>query len=359
MQPTSPPSAPGATPATPGAGQSFREQALARLRAESAPSPAPVAPVPRRQPPVQPRAEAQQAGNSGQDPQPDHPDAEAGAEDPAQQQQQDPESADGGKQPDLEGEEPEYGEDVQTLHAELKARDAEIERLSRREQELTRDYTRKTMQVAEYRRELEGQAETVRNTARYIASKIDAPLRQFEAVDWANLQAQDPAKYQTTRQQYEQTLRARQQFMSELAQVEQMQEQQIEAARQREAAIGVDILTSRIPGWSADMYAELRQFAVEEYGYKAEDLDRNVDYRLMLALRDAQLSRKAAKSVKVNQRQPAKPAPPTGQARQAFRSDTGQFQSAKQNMMNSPGNRVANRNYFRAKLAAERKRNGG
>jgi hypothetical protein len=122
MQPTSPPSGPGATPATPGAGQSFREQALARLRAESAPSPAPVAPVPRRQPPVQPRAEAQQAGNSGQDPQPDHPGAEAGAEDPTLQQ--DLESADGGKQQDPEGEEPDYGEDVQRLHAELKARDA-------------------------------------------------------------------------------------------------------------------------------------------------------------------------------------------------------------------------------------------
>lgn len=231
---------------------------------------------------------------------------------------------------------------------------AQIDRLSQREKELTADYTRKTQRIAEVRRQVESDAETVRNTARFVASVIDAPIRQYQAVPWAELQTQDPAKYQTLRGQYEQAMGARNQFLQQIAAAEAAQEEALEANRVRQAELSKDILKAQIPGYSNELYQELRQYAADSIGYEPAEFDMNTDYRLVLALHRAYRAERAANTVKSIKREQKK-APPNAQNKPQMRSVSGQFANARQALSENRGNRDIARQMFQQKLAADRK----
>lgn len=246
--------------------------------------------------------------------------------------------------------EPEEGasDEITTLRAE-------IERLSNRERELTADYTRKTQRIAEARRQIEQDTEVVRNTARHVASVIDAPVRQFENIPWSDLQTQDPAKYQTMRAQYEQTVMARNNFLQSIAAAEAEQERLLEENRQREAELSKDILRASIPNWSNETYLELRKYA-ETVGFQPQEFDRNTDYRLVLALHKAYRAERAATTVKSVKREPSKTAP-SAQNKPQIRSVSGQFANARQALSENRGDRNIARQMFQQKLASERKPN--
>lgn len=299
-------------------GESFRDRMLAKLAAER-PGQPPTAPI--------------------RQPSPSEPEQEEDAQAEAQQTV--------AEEPSPEPQEAE-GDEITTLRAE-------IERLSNRERELTADYTRKTQKIAETRRQIEQDSEIVRNTARQVASVIDAPVRQFENVPWAELQVQDPAKYQTIRAQYEQTVMARNNFLQSIAAAEAEQERLLEENRQREAELSKDILRASIPNWSNETYLELRGYA-ESLGYQPQEFDKNTDYRLVLALHRAYRAEKAATTVKSVKREASKSAPST-QNKPQMRSASGQFANARQALAENRGNRDVARQMFQQKLAAERKPN--
>lgn len=298
-------------------GESFRDRMLAKLAAEH-PSPTPTE-------------------NAPKSPVPEPEDEEAAVAEPqlAEATDETPEA-----------EEPE-GDELSQLRAE-------IDRLSQREKELTADYTRKTQRIAEVRRQIESDAETVRNTARYVASVIDAPIRQYQSIPWAELQTQDPAKYQTLRGQYEQAMGARNQFLQQIAAAESAQEQALEANRVKQAELSKDILKAQIPGYSNEMYQELRQYAVDSIGYEPAEFDQNTDYRLVLAMHRAYRAERAANTVKSIKREQKK-APPNAQNKPQMRSASGQFANARQALSENRGNRDIARQMFQQKLAADRK----
>lgn len=252
------------------------------------------------------------------------------------------------------GEEP-LPESEEETGGEVTQLKAEIERLSNRERELTADYTRKTQKIAETRRQIEQDSEIVRSTARHVASVIDAPVRQFENIPWAELQTQDPAKYQTIRAQYEQTVMARNNFLQSISAAEAEQERLLEENRQREAELSKDILRASIPDWSNQTYLELRKYS-ESLGYQPQEFDKNTDYRLVLALHRAYRAEKAATTVKSVKREPSKAAP-NAQNKPQARSGLGQFSTARQALSENRGNREISVEMFRQKLAAERKPN--
>jgi hypothetical protein len=241
---------------------------------------------------------------------------------------------------------------------ELAAARAEIERLQKRERELTGDYTRKTMKLAESGRQLEQDGVVVRNAAQTLAGMIEHPVQQFAQVNWAQLQVQAPEKYHALRQQYEQVVRARDNVMQLVEQMEAQQAEALERHRQQVAEVSRDILKTRVPGWSNQTYAALRDLAVADFGYTADEIDRTIDHRFIELLHAVHHSRSAKdKLLGVDRKAPQNK--PQGANRQVIRNTQGQFQNARQRAMNSPGDKQAFRSMFAAKLAAERQRNGG
>lgn len=240
---------------------------------------------------------------------------------------------------------------------ELRQLNAEIERLQKRETELTADYTRKTMRIAESGRKLEQDAQTIHQTAQFLSQVLDHPVRQFEQVPWGQLQTADPAKYQQLRGQYEQVVTTRDRIMATLAQQEQQHDAALERHRHDVAETSKDILRTQISDWSNDKYAQLRDLAVSKYGYTQEEVDRTVDHRFMLLLNAVNTVDKATEKLKGVTRSASPNKPPAGN-RQVLRNEAGRFQNAQQNMFANPGDKSAARNFFAAKLAAERKQRG-
>lgn len=337
-QPTSNPAAAPAGPAAP-AGGSIREQFMRNLARERGDAPSQAAPAPAQAPasPPQPR---QQAPVAEQDAAP--ADELENPELPEEELAELPEEG-----------EPEEGDDEGLTPEQIEIR-AEIERLKKREKEMTSDYTRKTMRIAEAGRQLEQDAQVVRSTAQMIAGFIEQPLRQFDQVPWAQLQTQDPARYQQIRAQYEQVVTANENMLQLISQMEQQQDEALERHRMQVAEVSKDILRTKIPDWSNQKYVELRDLAVSEFGYSPEEVDRNIDHRFMEMLyRVHQTQSAATKLTKVTRKAPQqKPAAPN---RQTLRNESGQYQNARQALQSRPGDRNIARQMFAAKLAAERR----
>lgn len=136
------------------------------------------------------------------------------------------------------------------------------------------DYTRKTQEVAEARRQFEAQTQSfqqerqfhrqnLQEVAQVIA--IDQQLAQFSQVDWNALADADPAQAVKLDRQFRdlQAQRAQIEYQITQKQSEFQQRQQQEAARQLEE--GRRVLEREIPGWGAEKAQELFLFG-KNYG---------------------------------------------------------------------------------------------
>ena len=136
------------------------------------------------------------------------------------------------------------------------------------------DYTRKTQEVAEARRQFEAQTQSfqqerqfhqqnMQEVAQVIA--IDQQLAQFSQVDWNALADADPAQAVKLDRQFRdlQAQRAQIEYQVTQKQSEFAQRQQQEAARQLEE--GRRVLEREIPGWGAEKAQELFLFG-KNYG---------------------------------------------------------------------------------------------
>lgn len=136
------------------------------------------------------------------------------------------------------------------------------------------DYTRKTQEVAEARRQFEAQTQSfqqerqfhqqnLQEVAQVIA--IDQQLAQFSQVDWNALADADPAQAVKLDRQFRdlQEQRAQVEYQVTQKQSEFAQRQQQDAARQLEE--GRRVLEREIPGWGAEKAQELFLFG-KNYG---------------------------------------------------------------------------------------------
>lgn len=156
-----------------------------------------------------------------------------------------------------------------------------------------RDYTQKTQAIAEARKELEAERAKVTQVIAGKAQEMEtqltmlgSALQSFEqSVNWEALRSVDPAAYLEAREQHA----ARQQAFVQSA-------QRLEAVRQEQAqqvqAMNAQRLVEAIPTWLDKATAqkeanEIRQFATQVYGYTDDDVNSIVDYRHIVALRDA------------------------------------------------------------------------
>ena len=186
----------------------------------------------------------------------------------------------------------------------------------------TQDYTRKTQQIAEVRKQTEAELQAVRAEREQYAqllSALEAQVQQAAQpnIDWDRLYQEDPIEWVRQRelmrenQEKNAAIQSEKKRLSELSQQEQMQQHQMLLQQEQEA------LMSAIPEWkdskkAAAEKAMLVQFG-QKVGFSPDELKNVVDHRAVVLLRKAALydqmmsKRGQIKPVTNNGPRPAKP----------------------------------------------------
>lgn len=195
---------------------------------------------------------------------------------------------------------------------------------------MQRDYTQKTQEVAEQRKAVEAEREAVANQAKaereYIQEiaqvvAIDNALKQYEQVNWQQLNAQDPVQAQALFFQFQQLKDARNAAAGQIQQKEltrKQQEEQQALAKQQESAKRREecyaTVAREIKGWGADLAKQLDATA-SEFGFNSQELGQWTDPRLVKLLHEAHVGRQLLKKQTPptpKPQQPPKPVPQVG-----------------------------------------------
>lgn len=219
-------------------------------------------------------------------------------------------------------EEPKEEEQPQTFTVKVDGKDVSVtlEELQKGYSR-TQDYTRKTQQIAEVRKQVEAETQAVRAERAQYAQLLSALQAQLQAtepqVDLDRLYNEDPIEWVRQkeilreRQEKAYAIQAEQQRLAQLSRQEQQQamEQQLIAQK--------DALLAALPEWKDSKKAKAEKALVVEtakaVGFTEDDLKQVYDHRLVLLLRKAGLydqmmsKRQGIKPVVSNGPRPAKP----------------------------------------------------
>jgi hypothetical protein len=221
-----------------------------------------------------------------------------------------------------EDEEPEEQEQPQTFSVKIDGKEVSVtlDELQKGYSR-TQDYTRKTQQIAEVRKQVEAETQAVRAERGQYAQLLGALQAQLQSsepqVDLDRLYNEDPIEWVRQkevlrdRQEKAYAIQAEQQRLYQLNQQEQQQSMQQHLESQKDA------LLAALPEWKDAKKAKLEKAMLIESaksaGFSDEDLKSVYDHRLVLLLRKAALfdqmvsKRQGIKPVTNNGPRPAKP----------------------------------------------------
>ena len=186
----------------------------------------------------------------------------------------------------------------------------------------TQDYTRKTQQIAEIRRQVESEAEAIRAERSQYAQLLGALESQVQQaaqpnIDWDRLYQEDPIEWVRQKevmrenQAKAQAIQFEKQRLAEISQQEQAQQMQTYLAQQQEELLKV------LPDWKDPNKAKQEKELLIDFGQKAgfstDELKNIFDHRVVNVLRKAALyeqmmsKRTNIKPVVNNGPRPAKP----------------------------------------------------
>jgi hypothetical protein len=186
----------------------------------------------------------------------------------------------------------------------------------------TQDYTRKTQQIAEVRKQTEAELQEVRAEREQYAQLLGALQAQVQQaaqpqVDWDRLYQEDPIEWVRQRevmrenQEKAAAIQSEQQRLAQLSQQEQAQQRQMLLAQEQEA------LVAAIPEWKDAKKAQAEKAMLVQFGQKVgftpDELKNVIDHRAVVMLRKAALydqmmsKRGQIKPVTNNGPRPAKP----------------------------------------------------
>ena len=186
------------------------------------------------------------------------------------------------------------GQDVEVSEDEL------IKGYSRQQ-----DYTQKTQQLAEYKKQMDaaaGQmqqeiAQTQQMRAQYVdalSTSIDANyahLQQFANIDWERLKTENREEYLTKRDDYRQAQEGIEQLKAQAGQAQQQQQQEMQVQHQQMLQEEHSKMVSILPEWNDPntqraIAKTISEFALTK-GYTQEELSQLVDHRSILVLMQA------------------------------------------------------------------------
>jgi hypothetical protein len=186
----------------------------------------------------------------------------------------------------------------------------------------TQDYTRKTQQIAEVRKQAEAELQEVRAEREQYAQLLGALQAQVQQaaqpqIDWDRLYQEDPIEWIKQREMMRENqdkaaaIQSEQQRLSELSMQEQAQQRQAIFQQEQEA------LVAAIPEWKDSKKAQAEKAMLVQFGQKVgftpDELKNVIDHRAVVMLRKAALydqmmsKRGQIKPVTNNGPRPAKP----------------------------------------------------
>jgi len=194
------------------------------------------------------------------------------------------------------------------------------------------DYTRKTMEAAELRKQAE--AETMRahqERQAYAANlqrmqvQLEGALQEQQQIDWQKLLESDPVEYLKQQHLFQQRQAAYQQNLAHQNQLMAMAKAEQEQAHQRHLANQYETLLNKLPEWKDEKKLTAEKTALREYlvqeGFDTNEVSSISDARAVVLARKAmlydQMISKASAAAKKVQNLPTK----------MERSGTGQSQS--------------------------------
>ena len=220
-----------------------------------------------------------------------------------------------------EEEETEEGEQPQTFTVKVDGKEVSVtlDELQKGYSR-TQDYTRKTQQIAEVRKQVEAETQAVRAERGQYAQLLGALQAQLQAtepqVDLDRLYHEDPIEWvrqkEVMRERAEkvQAIQAEQQRLYQTSQREQQQ------ALEQQLVLQKDALLAALPSWKDSKVAKAEKALVVESaknaGFSDEDLNSVYDHRLVLLLRkaglyDQMMSKRQGIKPVTNGPRPAKP----------------------------------------------------
>ena len=220
------------------------------------------------------------------------------------------ESEEATEEPDEEVEEEEQSQDEVPAILKLKVNGEDVEKpldevVALAQQGL--DYTQKTQQVAEQRKELEAYAESIKAQEQAFQEQmqlnnvliedvakitsLDQQLNQYANVNWQQLSDNDFVEAQKLFFTYNQLQQERSQLVSQFEAKKQQVVQQQTQLMSEKIAKGKEILAKEIPNWSPETNQALLSTG-KDYGFSDAELNSIVDPRHVKVLHDAMQWRK-------------------------------------------------------------------
>ena len=212
--------------------------------------------------------------------------------------------------PDDQAEEEEQSEDEVPALLKLKVNGEDVEKpldevVALAQQGL--DYTQKTQQVAEQRKELEAYAESIKAQEQAFQEQmqlnnvliedvakitsLDQQLNQYANVNWNQLSDNDFVEAQKLFFTYNQLQQERSQLVSQFEVKKQQVVQKQTQLMAEKIAKGKEILAKEIPNWSPETNQALLSTG-KDYGFSDVELNAIVDPRHVKVLHDAMQWRK-------------------------------------------------------------------
>jgi len=171
---------------------------------------------------------------------------------------------------------------------------------------LQADYTRKTQEVAEQRKQVELAQAQLQQAAQLQQQSIaeyaeltalDKQIQQYNQVDWNALYESDPAEFVRLKEQSRDLRDTRGQLANQIQLKHQQQYEQNQQTRIQLREDGLKVLTKEIPNWSNDLGKTISQYAIEKFGFTASEMNEIIDPRVVKVLytayqRDKQVTNK-------------------------------------------------------------------
>jgi hypothetical protein len=162
------------------------------------------------------------------------------------------------------------------------------------------DYTKKTMEVAEQRKEAQAEkAQALAQREQYAtalqqqAAVLQAALGEQQKTDWNALLDSDPVEYLKQRNLFEQRQAALGQSVQQLQVIDQQRQAEAQENRSRFLSQQQDELLAKLPEWKDEGKAKAEKEALSKYlkdfGYSKDEVDGVADHRAVLMARKAML----------------------------------------------------------------------
>jgi hypothetical protein len=162
------------------------------------------------------------------------------------------------------------------------------------------DYTRKTMEVAEQRKQADAERQQALQERQEYAQKLteqatllNAVMQEQQQIDWQQLLDSDPMEYLKQQHLYQQRQASLQQLQQEQAKVWQLQQAEQAQYVNQFVAQQQEQLLAKLPDWNDPEKAKAEKSALRDYlqneGVTQEELNQMSDHRHVLIARKAML----------------------------------------------------------------------